>query len=636
MKIKHIDGERKLETFIIKKLNRFTSSEKTFSSLFEFMFEQADNVMVETSKGFKINRCTYGECKQKAILIGQHLKAKLLNQEGKVVGLYMDNGEEWIETFWAILMCGCNPLLINSRLPDEVVLKALCETDAAWVVSSGKDFGVKTLTLEDILGGETSPFTSWGGEVLFMSSGTTSNVKLCAYNAENFYYQVLDSLNIVKSFPQIKSNYKGEIKLLALLPFYHVFGFTVVYLWFGFFARTFVFLNDLSPQTLLRTVKRHEVTHFFAVPMVFDKVYKQAIKAIRARGEKTYNKFVKASKFVSKNQVLGNVVSKYAFQQIRDKIFGDSIRVMISGGSAPNGDTISFLNAIGYFTVNGYGMTEIGITSVDTSPRRKERNLCSIGKPFSFTEYKVENGQLFVKSKTRAYKIISNGNQTVCDFNDWFATCDLALEKDGKYYLLGRNDDLIITSSGENINPEFVERTIKIDGVDSCCLVKGENDEPTLIVKLNGWVNVEKLRRIEQTVKRQLQNVKSGAEVKKIIITSSPLVDENDFKVSRTKISKWLKTGKIQAISLENKTAKEELTELESALINLFKEVLDNNDVQIEPDSNFFNDLNGSSLDYLLLVNKIRDDYNLGQDDFKQETFTTVKQFAEFIIKKNG
>ena len=113
-------------------------------------------------------------------------------------------------------------------------------------------------------------------------------------------------------------------------------------------------------------------------------------------------------------------------------------------------------------------------------------------------------------------------------------------------------------------------------------------------------------------------------------------MDENDFKVSRTKISKWLKTGKIQPISLENKTAKEELTELETALINLFKEVLDNDDVQIEPDSNFFNDLNGSSLDYLLLVNKIRDDYNLGQDDFKQETFTTVKQFAEFIIKKNG
>ena len=44
-------------------------------------------------------------------------------------------------------------------------------------------------------------------------------------------------------------------------------------------------LKNLSGETILNTVKKHKVTHIFAVPMVWDAVYKAAIAKIKDKGD---------------------------------------------------------------------------------------------------------------------------------------------------------------------------------------------------------------------------------------------------------------------------------------------------------------------------------------------------------------
>ena len=68
---------------------------------------------------------------------------------------------------------------------------------------------------------------------------------------------------------------KKQLKQLAFLPFYHVFGLFAVYFWFTFFGRTLVFLRDYSADTILKTCRRHQVTHIFAVPMLWHTIEKQ-------------------------------------------------------------------------------------------------------------------------------------------------------------------------------------------------------------------------------------------------------------------------------------------------------------------------------------------------------------------------
>ena len=119
MKIKDIDGYSSLEKFVKNKIDKMEQGKKDFETLFNLMFEQEQNVLAEKLDGFRIVKTTYGQCKAKIIDIAGKLKKELEKiEQGSVIGLYMNNKIEWIQFFWAILMCGYNPLLMNLRLAD--------------------------------------------------------------------------------------------------------------------------------------------------------------------------------------------------------------------------------------------------------------------------------------------------------------------------------------------------------------------------------------------------------------------------------------------------------------------------------------------------------------------------------------
>lgn len=156
-----------------------------------------------------------------------------------------------------------------------------------------------------------------------MSSNTSSHLKICSYTGEQFYYQVKDSSYIIKESMSIKKHYNGELKLLTFLPFYHIFGLVAVYTWFCFFSRTLVLLKDFNPKTILNTVIEHKVTHIFAVPLFWEKIYKTAIEKIKERGEKTYKKFQKGlgiSKILGNSSITHGLFAKGAFKELRENI----------------------------------------------------------------------------------------------------------------------------------------------------------------------------------------------------------------------------------------------------------------------------------------------------------------------------
>jgi len=483
--------------------------------------------------------------------------------------------------------------------------------------------------VEDIINNATrqADFTpDWEDEIIFMTSGTTGNAKLCFYNGENFYYQVKNSMDIVYACPEIAKHYQGQLKQLALLPFYHVFGFTAVYLWFGFYSRTFVFLKDLSPKTLLGTVRKHKVTHIFAVPLVWESFYKEAIKKIKARGEKTYKKVLKGVKLANKF----NFVSKNAFKQLREQSFGQSICFMISGGSGIKQEVLSFFNAIGYHLANGFGMTEVGITSVEISKKNKILNSGSIGQPFRTVDYQIDdNGELLIKSTARACKIIQGDVTNVTDYDEWFNSHDLATEVDGRYFINGRKDDLIICENGENLNPELVESKIIIDGADGVCIFADKDGVPTLLVSATKCYSVEAFKKIEEKAILALKQTQLDSLIKKIAVTPDKLLDDNDFKVSRKKVAKKYADGRISSITPSNPTLAT-LNALETEVANLFKEVL-NYDGEIGIDQDFFTALNGSSLDYFALLESVKTKYNVVLPIEEGKTLTTVKDVCDFL-----
>ena len=634
MACKDICGAKSLLAYIEEKLARYEKEEKNMQTLFRYMFSESENVMAETSDGYRIKSVSYGECRESILRFVPVLKSQLsFVKEGSMVGLYMDNSLAWIQTFWTILALGYKPMLLNLKVSEETIEDVICQYGIEAVVSDGKEFSVRSinaLSLLDTIGEEKAELEdlTFENEVVFMSSGTTDKVKLCSYRGKNFFYQIKDSANIVKTCPEIARDYEGRIKQLALLPLYHVFGFIAMYLWFGFFSRTFVFLKDLRPKTITSTVKKHKVTHIFAVPLVWELVYKEVLRNVKSRGKKAQKRFEKGMKLASTD--IGKKLVYKAFSEIRSATFGDSIKFMISGGSHVKGEVIKFFNAIGYHLCNGYGMTEIGITSVELSNKIKILSSETVGKPLSSVEYKInENGQLCVKGKSMARKICVGGVETVNDYDAWFNTQDLAREENGRYYILGRSDDLIVCENGENLNPVIVENLVKTNKEYDVCLIKS-NGNPVLIASYPNCVSVEKAENVKGEIRAKLTENKLDGQVRKIEITTSPLMDSSDFKISRKKVAQKYHNGALKIIDSNTKMG-EVLSEAEERVAKLFALALKTDD-KIGLDADFFTDLGGTSLDYFELVDSVKTEYGVDLPVEGGMSLTTVRQTCEFLL----
>ena len=202
-----LGGYKSINSFVEAKLDSFGRSEKNFASLFELMFCESQNVMYERSEGYRIKKTTYGEAKAHILSRAAALRAQLGNiGEDAVVGLCMDNSLAWIECFWAIICAGCRPLLMNLRLPKSALDDALSTLGAIAVIGERDDFTVPAISPNGLsTDGEAARPERFGSEVFVMSSGTSEHVKLCAYGAEEFYYQILDSYEIIKNARSRKS-----------------------------------------------------------------------------------------------------------------------------------------------------------------------------------------------------------------------------------------------------------------------------------------------------------------------------------------------------------------------------------------------------------------------------------------------
>lgn len=622
-----LGGYKNIDGFVKGKIARFDGSNRDFAAFFDLMFSEGDNIFYERSVGYRILTTTYGEARHASLCRADAL-AKILAgaPKGSAVGIAMPNSLEWIETFWAVLACGFCPVLFNLRLPQDILSDAAAQSGAVAVI--GGDYGVMNIDPEMLVSDTEIQNPSFGDYVYVMSSGTSESVKICAYSAQSFYYQVKSSYSVVCQSEPMQRHYKGYLKQLCFLPFYHIFGLCAVYVWFAFFSRTFVHLADLQPQTIVNTVRRHGVTHIFAVPLFWQTVYNTALKTIKGRGDATYAKFqrgIRLSRRLYSVPLLGKVFSKIAFKEVRQNIFGDSISFMITGGSAIGTEVLEFFNLIGYRLANGYGMSEIGITSVELSDNIPLITTGSVGKPLQGVEYRIDGGRLFVKSNAVSEFIIENGTKVATP--EWFDTKDLAAYRRGRYYILGRQDDLVIGNSGENLNPCLIEpRFAALSGVSDACLVSA--NVPTLIVSCSAYLTPEAFAKLQSSVSSLIAQMKLSGEIKDVYYTSAKLLQGDEFKLARRRLTREVLSGtlpRITGVSVQNG----DTDALFALMARYIAAALDIDASAVTRAYNFFTDGGGSSLDYMAMTSQIQQD--VGVSFASAPTFATAGELYDYV-----
>lgn len=647
----------KINKYATQKLGEVGSSNFTFEALFDVIHNQDDRIFCEYLQNYRIAEVKYADFKCYARKMANYLSDKVTAQPDSYVGLYMENSVNWVATFWALLMLGYKPLLLNVRLPLTVNHKVLDMANCSVVVTDEAHANVQLcnnlVTVESGVGlapsvvfqTEYTP-THWADEIALTSTATSLNIKLCAYSGKEFTHQILNAKGILSQNKMIKAHYKQRLKLLAFLPFYHIFGLIATYFWFATFGRTFVFMTDYSSNTILKTVKRHEVTHIFAVPLLWHSLQREITKQVSLLDEKKQKQFAKGVKLSLAMQNafprMGLKLAKRLFAEVQYKTFGPSVKFAISGGSYVSEDALKLINALGYPLFNGYGATEIGITSVELRSRPKYRILASVGKPFDSVEYKIDNGVLHVKGASLCSRITTASGVVENNHDEWYDTRDLArCNNNGYYYVDGRRDEVFVGVNGEKINPDLVEKELKFTTVERYSVlglnIQGKQ-QLCLVAEVDKSLRDVRLKCVAEEIQSNVEHLAAlGYHLDCVFVSREPIASPNAIKVSRRALIRQIDSNQIKLVALSElnveRFADETVLSRETCdgVKKIMAEILDKDANDIADTAHFVFDLGGTSLDYCTLLVELKKAYSV-DIDLQSQSCSTALEFSNYII----
>ncbi len=614
---------------------RLRNSPRTFEAIFKDQFSQEENVLFEYEDHGKAVAVTFGQVKKKVDSFASYLLDAFQGKKGMYVALNLDNSVEWAVAFYAILKSGNKPYLVNLRHPKELTASILSTLKVEYSIDllEPNSFGLASIAITGHMDGpvKEEPF-EWANEIALSTSATTMKEKIALYTGAEILEQLRNTDAVLKKTKIVRKTYGGTIKLLAFLPFYHIFGLITTFFWFTYFGYEVVLLGDYAPQTILRTVRRFNVTHIFAVPLFWHEIEKNIVSNVEKRGLK--EKFDKACDLSLKlPHSLSLWFARRAFKEVRNALFGESVRFCIVGGSYVRPSALRLLNAIGYPLFNGYGTTEIGITSCDFSKPLKYRLRGSVGKPFLSATYTIDKGVLKVSGLSTCYATIVNGEKVLT--NHEFDTLDLAeVDERGLYYIKGRQSDLIVSKNGENLNPEDLEAHFdlsKHNVVGFVILGLGENkDTPALIAEVKEDITPDEAEALKKALYAQNETLPLSSRIESFYLTLDPLQSEGAIKVSRTYVYSHIQKKDIALLTFDNLfSSKEEASgDIESIVRGIFSKNLGIDEEKIGLQSHFAYDLGGSSLSYYAILVEVNERFHVELSYDEEHPLFTVEDFS--------
>ena len=600
-------------------------------------------------------------CFETASKISQKLSELPKNS---VVGLKLKNCPNWPILFWAILMNGFVPFLIDAKLPKENTENLLKESSAKAIIT-GEIFSysvttVNVASLEDVKVNFKFPVT-WANEVIFCSSGTTGNVKLMVFDGANLCHQIAASLDMPNTTNDIM--YPGEINIAAIIPFHHIFGFVAVFLWYTFYGKNIVFVKDLSPTEVTTTCQRCGVTHIYSVPLFWDSLAQSLIRKADLEGPKKaeiLSKMIAFNTHKISAEEAGQASYPIALGIVQNQLLGKRIRYCISGGGYISAETMNIINGVGYPLYNGYGMTEAGVVSVELSPKVEYRLKGSIGKPLHGVEFKLRNttklhpnvGELMIKSNiTHRIEIINGVEQTPELIDGFMPTGDIAsCDETGFYYIKGRIKDIIINENGENIYPDELEDYFKeVNGITNVCVVgvkkgKSTHESITAIFEIANDVDEAKLKEMKAEIDKINLSLSNEKRVQDFYIAKEKLPLTASMKVKRFQVRELMKIKKGAFISFDEKKEiksfdgykKEDVEPVIKDVRKIFSKTLYLPEIKIGDDDHWINDLGGDSMSYIELIASLDEHFGTKIPEELYAKLTSVNEFTEEILKLKG
>ncbi len=514
-------------------------------------------------------------------------------KKGDRVAILSENRPEWGIASFAIARAGAVSVPILCDFPAAQIANILSHSGAAAVFVSKKlsrkveEAGIEKLPIEElsadsgdeILEAEARAFCQPAVDAddlaaIVYTSGTTGRSKGVMLRHGNFLADALSCHSVV-----ILDN--NDV-CLSILPLAHTYEYTIGFL-IPMMSGSSIYYLDKPPaaSVLLPALKELRPSIMLSVPLVIEKIYRQAVKP-------TLEKIP-----LYKNRLFRPILERIAGRKLY-RTFGGRMRFFGIGGAPLDPEVEDFLIAARFPYAIGYGLTEtapiIAAAKVGTT-RTKMAGLAlgdaeirivpEDGSPAIYGPGPAGWAQNEAEAKRRISHARSS-NHTVGEiqvrgamvgplyYNDaersaealtpdgFFRTGDLGCyDEHGRLFVRGRLKTMILGASGENIYPEEIEAVINASPYVAESLVYGSDEGLTALVQLKPEI-VEEIRgRVqkgyedaEDALRVLLERVKIEANAKLAAFSRIKKVEEQPLPFEKTptqKIKRFLYPKQRQA-----------------------------------------------------------------------------------------
>ena len=243
--------------------------------------------------------------------------------------------------------------------------------------------------------------------------------------------------------------------MVCMLPLAHMYGLAIELIFpFTVGCHIYFLTRTPSPHVIMEAFATVKPKLIITVPLVIEKIIKTKVFPLL---QKPMMKLLLHMPFVD-DKLLSKIKEKL------EATFGGQLQQLVIGGAGLNADVEEFLRRIKFpFTV-GYGMTECAplIAYAQWDVQRPG----SCGKIVDRMEARIDSpdptsvpGVLWVRGENVMYGYYKNDEATQSAFKDgWMNTGDICqMDRDGFLYIRGRDKNMILGPSGQNIYPEEIE-----------------------------------------------------------------------------------------------------------------------------------------------------------------------------------
>ncbi len=404
---------------------------------------------------------------------------------------------------------------------------------------------------------------------LIYTSGTTGLPKGVMLSHNNIASNVYTSL---EKLPFSREEfYKKEV--ISYLPLSHIFERMVMYMYISMACRIYFIENVEGIKEDFLHVKPFFMT---TVPRLLEKIH----TGIKVKGQELsglkknlyYWAIYLAEEYDPENppKRLGalklRIADKLVYKKIR-ALFGGSLKGMVSGGAALPPDIFRFMNAIGFFLVQGYGLTET--SPVITVQDRNSMRIGSTGKVIRNVEVKIDDdGEILARGPNIMKGYYKNEEQTreVITEDGWFRTGDIGkLDDDGYLYITDRKKAMFKLSTGKYVAPQSIENQLTVSGFIDQAVVVGFQKKFCSALIIPAYDNIKKrLKRnaydvtgpfsddprvkelIQQEVDKVNKNLSPWETVKKFVLLDDPLTIESGDLTPTMKVKRSVVREKYQ------------------------------------------------------------------------------------------